>query len=148
MLPEILKLLQTENFCFLATSYQDLPHLSLMNFTYLTEENLIILSSRADTTKVRYMKKNPETALLLCHLEGNEQPAVSCTLYGTATVLQADKDLYYREIHYKNNKDMGKFIRGDNISIIMFQIKHAAISNLDDRVYSWTANSNTTSNPE
>ena len=122
----------------MATSYQDLPHVSLMNFTYLKEENLVILSSREDTTKVRYMKKNREIALLLCHLEGSGYPPVSCTLYGTATVLHSDKELFYREIHYRKHKDMSKFITGDNVSIITVHLKHATLSDLEDRVYDWT----------
>lgn len=139
ILTKITQLLETEKLCFLATSYKDRPHLSLMNFTYLAEEKLVILSSRADTTKVRYIKNNPKIALLLYHSGNNGEIPVSCTLHGTATVLQADKEMYYRDIHLKKHKDMGAFIEGDNVSIITVKLRHATLSDLEDRVYNWTA---------
>jgi hypothetical protein len=118
-----------------------------MIFTYLAEEKLIILSSRADTTKVRHMENNQEVALLLYRLQGSGKSAVSCTLHGKATVLQPGKDTYYREIHHKNHKDLSIFITGDNVSIITVNIKHATLSDLEDRVYNWTAENSVKQNP-
>jgi nitroimidazol reductase NimA-like FMN-containing flavoprotein (pyridoxamine 5'-phosphate oxidase superfamily) len=137
---QILKLLKEEKFCFLATSYQDHPHVSLMNFTYLQEEELIVLSSRANTTKVKYIEKNPAVALLIYSL--SEGPSsVSCTLYGLANVVNPDKDHHYRDSHYSKHRDMGKFITGENISIITVRISNAALSDLDDSVRTWAPGS-------
>ena len=141
IIDQLLKLLEREKFCFLATSYEDHPHVSLMNFTYLQEEKLIILSSRANTTKVKYIKKNPSVALLLYSLGGEGQPPVSCTLYGTAHVVSPDKDRLFRESHYGKHRDMGNFIEGENISVITVRIEHAALSDLDDSVHTWTPGS-------
>lgn len=138
---QLLQLLEREKFCFLATSYENHPHISLMNFTYLPEEKLIILSSRANTTKVKYMKKNPSVALLLYSLDTEGQPPVSCTLYGTAQVVNPEKDRLFKESHYGKHRDMGNFIHGENISVITVRIEHAALSDLDDRVYTWAPGS-------
>jgi general stress protein 26 len=134
---EIEKLLKTENFCILATSYQDHPHVSLMNFTYLEEENLILLSSREDTTKVRNIKNNPEVALLLYNLGGNGEGPVSCTIHGTSTVAGSYSEGQYRAHHYKKHLHMGTFIEGENISMITIEIKHAALSDVEDKVRTW-----------
>lgn len=134
---EIEKFLMSEHFCMLATSYQDHPHVSLMNFTYLEEENRIILSSREDTTKVKNIMKNPEVALLLYSLGGNGDKPVSCTIHGTATLVDPDRDQYYRSHHYKKHIQMGAFIEGENISIITVEIKHAALTDVEDKVRTW-----------
>ncbi len=137
--PEILNLLKTEKFCSLATCYQDHPHVSLMNFTYLEEEALIILSSREDTTKVNHIKKNPAVAVLFFNLGNNGDLPLSCTLYGTAAVIDPDKDRFYRESHYKKNNDMGKFILEENISVITVSINQAVLSDVEDSVRTWSA---------
>lgn len=134
---EILNLLKTQKFCSLATCYQDEPHVSLMNFTYLAEEELIILSSREDTTKVRQIKKNPSVAILLFSLGGEGKLPLSCTLYGTATVISPDKDKFYRETHYRKNHDMGKFIMEKNICVMTVSIRKAVLSDVEDSLRTW-----------
>jgi len=135
---EVLKLLKKENFCFLATSYQDYPHVCLMNFTYLEDEKLIILSSREDTTKVEHIKNNPDVAILLYNLGGSGEMPISCTLNGMATLLSPDTDQYYRDYHYKKNLHMGTFIMGENIVVITVRVKHVTLSDVEDSVRTWT----------
>ena len=136
--PELLQLLESEKFCFLATSYRDRPHLSLMNFTYLSGEGIIILSSRADTTKVQHMEQNPAVALLLYNLEGSDGQPLSCSLHGMARVIDPEEDGFYRERHYQKNKDMGVFITGSHIRIIAVEITRGVIVDARDRVRPWT----------
>ena len=134
---EMVKLLRREKFCVLATSHQDHPHASLMNFTYLEEEKMIIMSSREDTAKVQNIKENPEVALLLYDLgEGGEAP-VSCTIHGSATLAGPESYAHYRERHYQKHQQMGAFIQGENISMIAVSIKHAALSDVEDKVRTW-----------
>lgn len=134
---EIVKLLQRENFCMLATSYQDHPHVSLMNFTYMDAEKLIVLSSREDTIKVKNIKNNPEVALLIYNLGVDGESPISCTIHGVATVVGSDNDSRYREPHYEKHRHMGAFIEGENISIITVSIKHATLSDVEDKVRTW-----------
>lgn len=135
----VLHLLRTEKLCFLATSHQDRPHVSLMNFTYLAEDELIVLSSRSDTTKVKNIEKNAEVALLLYNLGNDNEMTVSCTLFGTATILSPDTDRHYRELHYKNHPDMGTFIQGNNIAILAVKINKASLSDIEDNVQTWSS---------
>ena len=134
---EILNLLKTQKFCSLATCYQDEPHVSLMNFTYLAEEELIILSSREDTTKVRQIKKSPSVAILLFSLGGEGKLPLSCTLYGTASVISPDKEKFYRENHFRKNPDMGKFIMEENICVMTVSIRKAVLSDVEDSLRTW-----------
>ena len=136
--PEVLELLQTEKVCFLATSCQDRPQLSLMFFTYLPEKELIILSSRADTTKVRHIEKNPSVALLLYNLGGEEKHPVSCTLHGTASLASGEDENLLRERHLAKNKDLGVFIVSPNIKIITMSLHHVELVDIKDRVRTWT----------
>ena len=139
ILPEILKLLESEKLCFLATSHKDHPHVCLMNYTYLVEERQVILSSRVDTTKVKHIENNPFIAILIYNLGNDVDTPVSCTLYGTATIMEreTDQERHYRETHYANHSEMGTFIKGENIIIIAAHIKHAALSDIEDNVRTW-----------
>lgn len=141
MPPEVLKLLEKEKFCSLATSYQDHPHVSLMNFSYLPQEGVIILSSRPDTTKIHHIKNNPAVSLLFFSPGGKEESPLSCTLYGTATLAEGEKEGFYRESHYQKNRDMGQFIMGEDIRIIIVDIKKAALTDVKDRVRTWSVSS-------
>ncbi len=138
---EIERLLKTENFCFLATSYQDCPHVCLMNFTYLADEELIILSSREDTTKVNHIKKNPDVSLLLYSLGGSGEMHIICTPDGMATLVRPESETHYRDYHYKKHPHMGTFIMGKNISMVTVRIKHAVLSDVEDKVRTWTDSS-------
>lgn len=135
--PEVLKLLKEIKFCSLATSYQDQPHVSLMNFTYLPEEGVVILSSRPDTTKVHHIKNNPAAALLLFSPGGEGESPLSCTLYGTAALAEGEKESFYRKAHYQKNHDMSQFILKENV-IITIDIKQASLTDLEDRVRTWS----------
>jgi len=134
--PEVLKLLNEEKLCSLATSYQDQPHVSLMNFTYLPQERVVILSSRPDTTKVHHIKNNPEAALLLFSPGGEGGSPLSCTLYGTATLVEGKKESFYRKAHHQKNHDMSQFILEEN-SIITIDIKQVSLTDVKDRVRTW-----------
>ncbi len=138
---EVEKFLNTENFCFLATSYQDDPHVCLMNFTYLAAEELIILSSRKDTTKVNHITKNSAVSLLFYSLGESGEMQMSCTLNGSATLVSPASDTHYRNYHYKKHPHMGAFIIGENISVITVRIHHAALADVEDKVRTWTQDS-------
>lgn len=136
---QVSKLLESEKLCFLATCHLDKPHLSLMIFTYIAGEDLIILSSRPDTTKVKNINKNRDVALLLYSHGKNKENPISCTLYGTAKVLVKDKDSFYLEAHYKKHSEMENFITGENIVIITVEIRKVVISDSTDSVQTWSA---------
>ncbi len=139
-IPEtLLTLLEKEKLCFLSTSYQDRPHVSLMNFTYLHEKELIILTSRADTTKVSYMHHNPYVALLFTHFSGDDRPPVSCTVYGKAHIEDQNQDSLYRQAHLRRHPGMEAFITGERIAVVTVQIQNASIATIQDQVSSWSA---------
>ncbi len=133
------EMLAREKRCFLATCYGNKPHLSLMIFTYLANENIVILSSRADTTKVYNIMKNPQAALLIYSLGEEGEPSCSCTLHGTAKIISNSKEQAYREAHRQKHPDMDSFIDGEDISIIAFQTEHITIADSKDNVKNWSA---------
>lgn len=134
---EIVSLLKKERVCFLATSLHDQPHLSLMNFTFLPEEGLIILSSRRNTKKVTNILNNPQVALLV-YQTGDEQPPISATIFGRGKVESGESEGAYRAIHADRNKNMSQFIIGPNIVIITLRIEKVMVSDLQDEVSEWS----------
>ena len=135
---EVINLLKTEKFCFLATSHRDQPHVCLMNFTFMEDDGLIILSSREKTTKVDHIRRNPSVSLLLYNLGKSKDASLSVTLNGKATIVNNADETRYREMHYRKNSDMSSFIKGDNILIIAVNIDHGLIADSRDSVFEWS----------
>jgi len=139
---EMLRLFKGERFCTLATSSANRPHAFLMVFTYLPRENLIILSSRGESRKVKQIEENNEVALLFYNKGKSDEPPISCTLYGTALILPNSNSTYYREIHCNHHPDKKAFIKGENISIILVNLQHAVLSDAQDNVKIWKMEDN------
>src|SRR6056297_1560341 len=112
---DVKDLLKNEKLCAMATSWEDKPYLSLMNFTYVEEENKVILSSRKNSKKYYNIQKNKHISLLLF----SSSNKLSATFLGIAITMEDKKDKNYREMHMKKN-NMPQFILGDNIGIILF----------------------------
>jgi len=128
---DVKDLLKNEKLCAMATSWEDKPYLSLMNFTYVEEENKVVLSSRKNSRKYYNIQKNKNISLLLF----SSSEKLSVTFLGTAITMDMEnkKENYYREMHMKKS-NMPQFILGDNIGIIVFNIEEIIISNDQDEV--------------
>lgn len=126
---DVKDLLENNKLCTMATSWDNKPYLSLMNFTYVEEEKKVILSSRKNSIKYNNIQKNKHISLLLFS-SSNE---LSATLLGTAITMEDKKDKNYRELHMEKN-NMPQFILGDNIGIILFSIEQIIVSNNQDQV--------------
>jgi nitroimidazol reductase NimA-like FMN-containing flavoprotein (pyridoxamine 5'-phosphate oxidase superfamily) len=124
-------LLEGEKICFLATSQEDQPHLSMMNFTYLPAEELIILSTRRNTRKFFNMQKNSAVALLVYRMP------LSCTILGRAKIEEGEQAEHYRALHLARHKNMRQFISGPEIAVVTVRIEQAMTADLQDEVYSW-----------
>ena len=61
----VVRLLEASQLCFLSTSTNNDPHLSLMNFTYYQKEEIVIMCTQRDTKKFRQISKVPTVALLI-----------------------------------------------------------------------------------
>ena len=143
----IVDILNASRLAFLATTQDDSPHLSLMNFTYYQQEESIIISTRRDTKKFKQIQENPKIALLIHdfpHLDGSESDtncgkSFSITMNGTAQIIDADDvlDEKYRQIHQQNNPDYRQFIVGKYIAIIVLQIEKARCCDINDKVSYW-----------
>lgn len=128
---DIKDLLKNKELCTMATSWEDKPYLSLMNFTYLEAENKVILSSKKNSRKCYNIQKNKNISLLVF----SSSAKLSATFLGTAVTMTTEdkKDKYYREIH-KKNINMPQFILGDNIALIVFSIEKIIVSDNQDQV--------------
>lgn len=63
----VVKLLKSKRFVHLATCFDNVPHVSLMNYTYLNKDSshYIIISTPKDTTKYKNIIANPNVSLLV-----------------------------------------------------------------------------------
>ncbi|GBL47763.1 hypothetical protein ACI3LY_003365 [Candidozyma auris] len=129
-LPEhVTKLLKSKRYVHLATAKDNVPHASLMNYTYYSknETPYIILSTPRDTTKYRNIESNPHVSLLihdwvagddelapsgrrnslyelLANMNKAEIRSVSVMLNGRARIIDPASEDYkfYKSLHLNN----------------------------------------------
>jgi len=113
----------------MATCWQNKPYLSLMTYTYIESENIIVLTTKKDSKKFFNIEENKNISLLLF----SETDELSVTLLGTAKLLTGEKEAYYRAIHMEAN-NRPQFILGEGIGLILFSIEEIVVSNNKDEV--------------
>lgn len=146
----LVKLLQSSSLCFLSTTTTDgngSPHLSLMNFTYLKKNNdeLIILTTRANTQKFQHITESQNVGLLLHdfpHLKDSKnfqagEGTASITLKGVANIETGAEEEEYRNIHLTRNPEYKQFIVGRDIRVVTVRVESARICNFQDEVLHW-----------
>jgi len=159
--PEIVQLLRSCVLCYLSTLADGAPHLSLMNFTYLPDDQKIIMSTRRDTTKYRAILANKRVAVLIHDFpsEVRERAAAasaraagaalgghtySVTLYGEVQVEVGAEAERFRAAHLsRNGPEQQQFIVGDDIAILSVLVDSARICNQQDKVQHWAASPQT-----
>eukprot|EP00389_Voromonas_pontica_P016020 GDKH01025059.1.p1 GENE.GDKH01025059.1~~GDKH01025059.1.p1 ORF type:complete len:192 (-),score=15.64 GDKH01025059.1:45-620(-) len=166
-LPEcVRKTLENCNFAVAATANNMQPHVSLLNFSYVDQEQLrnidpldealrrdlgvLIFTTRTDTKKLHDIIQNPKLSILVHDfggLRGDPEPddstfgdqRISVTLSGEAApVLDANAAEAFRKLHSERNPGMAQFIEGKEIVVVRFGISHVSYSNSSNEVRTWT----------
>jgi len=144
--PVVQKLLSQCRLAYLSTvdSTSQSSHLSLMRFTYLKDEEVIIMSTNTQTKKFTMIQEQRGVALLV-HDFGTGDVAsgeYSITLNGQCSIVD-DKETAerYRAAHLRHNPDYPQFIVGDDVAILCVNVSSARICNIDDRVLKWNVES-------
>lgn len=133
MLPDYLQeILKSNQVCCLGTLNGEEPYLSLMFFSWVENDGILIMSSRVNSTKVGNIKSNPRTAVLISTDDKNQ----AITLSGTAKLEEGERSEKYRSIHQQNYPMKAPFI-SDQTAIISFKPLQAVISDREDHVTYW-----------
>jgi len=120
MLPDKAKeILHKNHQCCLGTLDGEAPYLSLMLYSFIPEEEVIIMSSRRDSSKVKQVLNNSRSAILVHEDEELENP-VSLTLLGNISILAGQPAEFYRDLHSHSHPGRAQFIEGVDIAILLF----------------------------
>ncbi len=132
--PEASRLLREQKLCVLCTSAQDLPHASLMAFTYLPEEKVVIFATRRETTKSENITRNPRVALLV--FGGIEEAGVSlsCTIEGTAHFVPDAQAEVYRAVHHRRHPNLPSFTEESDVAFVRVVFDRVTLADKQDRV--------------
>ncbi|CAM9412845.1 unnamed protein product [Ectocarpus fasciculatus] len=156
----ITDILRATKLCYLATSEDHAPHLSLMNFSFMNDEeygNVLVMSTRRNTKKFEALVKNPKVAILIHDFDckrsefesrvttSSSSPATpaaspgtfSVTVYGEVLVASGERAEALRSNHLLINPDYRQFILGEEIAILVFQPNFARMCNINDTVSMW-----------
>jgi general stress protein 26 len=136
------KLLQSSRLAYLSTFDADAgtSHLCLMRFTYFSSEEVIIMSTNRYTKKYEMLKKQRGVAVLVHDFGGgdNTNGNHSITLNGTCSIIEdVERMERYRKAHLAQNPDYPQFIVGEEIAILVVDVRTARICNIEDRVIQW-----------
>jgi len=120
MLPDKAKeILHKNHQCCLGTLDGESPYLSLMLYSFVTEEEVIVMSSRRDSSKVKQLLNNSRAAILVHEAEELDNP-VSLTLFGDISVQAGQPAETYRDFHKHSHPQRAHFIEGADIAILLF----------------------------
>ena len=160
----VVRLLEASQLCFLSTSHNNDPHLSLMNFTYYQPDEVIILCTKRETKKFRQIVKSNTVALLIHdfpHLKLDEDvksdvksegrprtesgKTYSITLNGTCEVTTGPYAKKLRKIHLEANPEYAGFIKEapessadcPSPAVLVVRIESARLCNFKDKVEHW-----------
>lgn len=150
--PVIRDMLSRCHLAYLSTvdSSASSSHLSLMRFTYLTDETdsgeLIIMSTNRRTKKFDMLRKQGGVALLV-HDFGrgnsgdNAAGVYSITLNGECIIEEGERAEKFRKAHLEHNPQYPQFIVGEDIAILSVEVTFARICNINDQVQTWSVES-------
>lgn len=120
MLPDKAKeILNKNQQCCLGTLDGEAPYLSLMLYSFIPEQEVVVMSSHRDSSKVKQVLDNPRAAILVHEAEELENP-VSLTLFGNISVQAGQLAESYRDLHRRSHPRQAQFIEGDDIAILLF----------------------------
>ena len=122
-------------------------HLSLMRFTYLPSEEVIIMSTNKHTKKYDMLLQQRNVALLVHDFGGGSgggSGEYSITLNGNCRILEENdpRREIYRQAHLQQNPEYPQFIVGPHIAILLIEVQSARICNIADQVIHWNVNNN------
>ena len=141
--------------CFLATSNNLEPHLSLMRYTYTRGldpndhlgSEVMVISTQRKTKKFEILTENENVALLVhdfqTHRDGDHdsnyemlgtRAKYSITLNGTVRVETGALAEEYRRVHLARNEQYKQFIVGSDIAIITVHLTRARVCDVNDHV--------------
>lgn len=115
-------------------------HLSLMRYTYLQEEQLLVLSTNRKTKKYQMLTQQRGVSLLVHDFDNtmDSSGAYSITLNGTCRIVRDEEAVErYRAAHLKHNPEYPQFIVGPDIAILCIDVTSARICNINDQVIKW-----------
>ena len=149
----IVDLLESASLCHMGVQLEDgSTHLCLMSFTYVPEEQTIIMSTRRNTTKYRAIEKIDQVTLLIHNFatdkalrssSGGDSEYTnthSITLYGNVTILSGEDAEDMRSKHLeRHGEGYMQFIVGKDIAVLSVEVESAKICNVKDEVVTWDA---------
>ena len=125
-----------------------------MRYTYIPEEEVIVMSTNTKTKKFTMLEKQTGVALLVHDFAqfgdddgggndgtGGEMQTYSITLNGLCHIVGPGPDAErYRAAHLKANPQYPQFIVGKDIAMLCVDVQEARICDIHDRVTKWNVN--------
>lgn len=160
----VTSLLKEKHFLHLATCWDNKPHVSLMNYTYISKNNshYIVLSTPKNTTKYANITKNPRVSVLvhdwiksnpeeggrrnslyelLTNINRAEMTnSVSVMLDGDAQVLNSECSDYefWKSLHlnsgFKDDIQAANYLTSDDNALILVTIEACKVTDAKNNV--------------
>jgi len=137
MLPhQINEILKSNKLCCLGTHDGDEPYLSLMFFTLVESEGILVMSSRTGSAKIMNLVQHPQAAVLV-HQGADPAHQVAVSLSGTVELLVGSEAEKYRRAYQNAHPLQTPFSSGEELTMIIFRPRKAVISDQQDNVTYW-----------
>lgn len=157
------QLLKNSSFLHLATCEDNIPHVSLMNYTFIegstdysSDKDLILITTPTKTKKFQNLESNNKCSILihdwitnnnanennvLNFLQNINQTEIgdkSVTLHGHVIKYILDPSSesyeYFKKIHLEKHPNAKCFIEGDNIAFLLIKIDESQVADSNNHV--------------
>jgi len=148
---EVVEQLLSASSCHLGVTLPDgSSHLCLMIFTYIPQEQRVLLSTRRNTAKFQAISQLTRVTMLLHDLDARDAAAArlptttnSITMYGEVAILADMVAEPYRAMHLaRHGSEYQQFIVGEDIAMLSVRIESMRICNSSDKVRKWSRKQN------
>lgn len=149
---EVGQLLKNAGFVHLGTCLNNMPNVTLMNYTYIEDEQAIVLTTNKSSTtyvnvsqnplvsvlvhdwvtaRSRVVEQQPSLLELLQNINQNELSSMSVTLNGKAREVGGAEAEKYLKQHEKANPDAKKFIENQDIALLLVKFDEVKVTEVE-----------------
>lgn len=135
---QIKRILQSQLYGILATSYKNQPYISLLAFIASKDMKSIYVATGRNTHKFQNVNENDKVAFFIDTRENNNldvSSAYALTVFGTAKEINKKKNTQIKKLYISRHPQLDSFIHSQNVEFLQIKISSFSLVERFQNVY-------------
>lgn len=135
---QIKRILQSQLYGILATSYKNQPYMSLLAFIASKDMKSIYVATGRNTHKFQNVNENDKVAFFIDTRENNNldvSSAYALTVFGTAKEINKKKNTQIKKLYISRHPQLDSFIHSQNVEFLQIKISSFSLVERFQNVY-------------